>query len=97
MNHWQKVMPGLILEVAYEDVVTDTERQARRLIAHCGLQWEPGCLEFHQSRSASTTASAVQIRRPVYSSSIEKWRHYERQLAPLKTRLVKAGLVADSA
>ena len=97
MDHWQKVMPGLILEVAYEDMVTNAEKQARRLIAHCGLQWEPGCLEFHKSRSASTTASAVQIRQPIYSSSIEKWRHYERQLAPLKARLGEAGLVTDSA
>jgi hypothetical protein len=97
MDHWQKVMPGLILEVAYEDMVIDTEKQARRLIAHCGLQWEPGCLEFHTSRSASTTASAVQIRQPIYSSSIEKWRHYERQLASLKARLGEAGLVTDSA
>jgi Tfp pilus assembly protein PilF len=93
MAHWHKVMPGLILDVAYEDMVADPEQQARRLIAHCGLDWEPECLEFHKSKTASTTASAVQIRQPVYSTSIQKWRHYEAQLAPLKTRLIDAGLV----
>lgn len=71
--------------------------QARRLIAHCGLEWEPACLEFHKSTAASTTASAVQVRQPIYASSIEKWRHYERHLAPLKARLAAAGLITDSA
>ena len=96
MDHWRDVLPGLILDVAYEDVVTDPERQARRLLAHCGLDWEPECLEFHKSKAASTTASAVQVRQPLYSSSIQKWRHYEQQLAPLEARLAEAGLLADS-
>ena len=74
MDHWHKVMPGLILNVSYEDVVADPERQARRVVAHCGLEWEPQCLDFHASKEASTTASAVQVRQPVYSSSIQKWR-----------------------
>jgi Flp pilus assembly protein TadD len=95
MAHWHRVMPGLILDVAYENVVADPEQQARRLIAHCGLDWEPGCLEFHKSKAASTTASAVQVRQPVYTTSVQKWRHYERQLAPLKTRLTEAGLLDD--
>lgn len=93
MDHWHKVMPGLILDVAYEDVVADPEQQARRLVAHCGLEWESHCLDYHTSKEASTTASAVQVRQPIYSSSIQKWRNYEQQLAPLKTRLVEAGLV----
>jgi tetratricopeptide (TPR) repeat protein len=95
MAHWHRVMPGLILDVTYEDVVADTEQQARRLVAHCGLDWEPGCLEFHKSKVASTTASAVQVRQPVYSSSVQKWRNYESQLAPLKARLAEAGLLGD--
>ena len=93
MDHWHKVMPGSILDVAYEDVVANTEHEARRLIDHCGLGWEPECLEFHKSRDASTTASAAQVRQPIYSSSVQKWRNYEKQLAPLKTRLSDAGLI----
>jgi len=89
-------IPGLILDVAYEDVVTDPEQQARRLIAHCSLEWEPDCLEFHKSKVASTTASAVQVRQPLYSTSIQKWRHYENQLIPLKARLAAAGLLGDT-
>jgi tetratricopeptide (TPR) repeat protein len=93
MAHWHSLMPGLILDVAYEDLVADPEKQARRLLAHCGLEWEPRCLEFHESRAASTTASAVQVRQPVYSSSVQKWRNYEQELAPLRARLADAGLV----
>jgi Tfp pilus assembly protein PilF len=96
MAHWHRILPGLILDVSYEDVVTDAEKQARRLLDHCGLEWEPGCLDFHKSKTVSTTASAVQVRRPVYSSSVNKWRNYERQLAPLRNRLLEAGLVRNS-
>jgi len=93
MDHWHSVMPGLILDVAYEDVVANTELQARRLTEYCGLDWESECLDFHTAKQASTTASAVQVRQPVYSSSVQKWRHYEEQLAPLKLRLTDAGLI----
>ena len=93
MDHWHEVMPGQILNVAYEDVVADTESAARRLTEYCGLQWERECLEFHTSRAATTTASAAQVRQPVYSSSVQKWRHYEQQLAPLQARLLDAGLI----
>ena len=93
MDHWHKVMPEQILDVAYEDVVADPERQAKRLIAYCGLQWESRCLDFHTSKAASTTASAVQVRQPVYSTSVQKWRNYEQQLALLKARLTDAGLL----
>ncbi len=91
MAHWAEVLPGRILEVAYEAVVSDTEHQAKRIVAHCNLPWEVRCLEFHTLRAASTTASTVQVRRPVYSSSVDKWRCYERQLASLKARLDDAG------
>jgi thioredoxin-like negative regulator of GroEL len=93
MNHWRATMPGLILDVSYENVVANSEAEARRLVEYCGLQWEPACLEFHNLKSASTTASAVQVRQPIYSSSIGKWRRYEHQLAPLQARLEEAGLV----
>jgi hypothetical protein len=93
MNHWRTTMPGLIQDVSYENVVANSETEARQLVAYCGLQWEPACLEFHNLKSASTTASAVQIRQPIYSSSVGKWRRYEQQLEPLRARLEEAGLV----
>jgi len=96
MAHWHQIIPGLILDVAYEDVVADPEQQARRLVAHCGLDWEHECLDFHKSKAASTTASAVQVRQPLYSTSIQKWRNYENQLTPLKARLTEAGLLAGT-
>lgn len=96
MDHWQKVLSGLIFNISYEDVVAHTETEAQRLIHHCGLQWEPECLDFHTSKQASTTASATQVRQPIYSSSVQKWRNYEKQLAPLRDRLIAAGLPDSS-
>jgi hypothetical protein len=73
----------VMLEVRYEDVVQDLEGQARRLIAHCGLDWDPACLAFHQTERAVRTASLDQVRQPIYRSSIARWRAYEPQLGPL--------------
>jgi hypothetical protein len=83
MAHWRAVLPGRILEVRYEDVVGDLEGQARRLLEHCGLEWDPRCLEFHTTRRTVRTASLVQVRQPIYSSSIGRWRRHEKELAPL--------------
>ena len=93
MDHWHEVMPGSIIDFAYENVVANTEHESRRLMDHCGLRWEPECLEFHTSHNASTTASAAQVRQPIYSSSVQKWRNYEQQLALLSTRLGDADLI----
>ena len=94
MDHWHKVMPGEILDVAYEDVVHDSEIQARRIMDWCGLPWEASVLDFHSSKAASSTASAAQIRQPIYTSSVQKWRNYDRQLTSLKKKLVAAGLAS---
>ncbi|HKK02901.1 MAG TPA: sulfotransferase [Gammaproteobacteria bacterium] len=75
--------PGSLLEVAYEDLVGDPERHARRMTEFCGLDWEPACLAFHQREEAVVTASAHQVRQPIYSSSVGRWRKLERELAPL--------------
>jgi len=93
MDHWHAVMPGVILDVRYEDLVSDPQTQCRRLLEHCGLPWEDQVLEFHRSTKAATTASAVQVRRPVYQSSVQKWRKYARELQPVLSRLREAGLV----
>lgn len=95
MAHWHKALPGRILDVAYEDLVHDVEGQSRQLLAHCGLQWDDGVLEFHNNKSASATASAAQVRRPVYRSSVGRWREHEKGLAPLAERLRAAGIALD--
>lgn len=84
MAHWRRVLPPeRILEVTYEDLVTDTERNARRMIEYCGLEWEPGCLRFFENRRPVFTASHGQVRKPIYRDSIERWRRYGEALRPL--------------
>jgi tetratricopeptide (TPR) repeat protein len=93
MDHWNSVIPNSILDLRYEDLVADTERQCRRILDWCGLPWQDSVLDFHRSSAASTTASTVQVRRPVYSSSVHKWRSVAPQMQPVLRRLVEAGLV----
>ncbi len=93
MDHWHQVMPGQILDLAYEDIVNNPEVEARRALDWCGLGWESAVLDFHVSKDASATASAAQVRRPIYSSSVDKWKNVERHLVTVKERLQKAGLV----
>ncbi|HEY2534435.1 MAG TPA: sulfotransferase, partial [Xanthobacteraceae bacterium] len=88
MEHWRRVLPpGRILDVRYEDVVTDLEGQVRRIIAHCGLPWNDRCLSFHESDRPVRTASATQVRQPIYSSAVGRWRAYGDHLQPLLTAL----------
>ncbi|HTV38265.1 MAG TPA: sulfotransferase, partial [Xanthobacteraceae bacterium] len=84
MAHWRTVLPaGRILDVRYEEVVADVEAQARRIIAHCGLPWDERCLSFHETERPVRTASATQVRQPIYKSAIGRWRVYEQHLDPL--------------
>ena len=94
MEHWQRVMPGVIHTVRYEALVGDLEGETRRLLEYCALPWDDACLRFHENARASTTASAVQVRQPVYGTSIGRWRNYAEQLEPLRVRLAQAGIVA---
>jgi tetratricopeptide (TPR) repeat protein len=88
MAHWRRVLPaGRILDVRYEDVVADLEGQARRIVAHCGLEWDSRCLDFHLTRRTVRTASAVQVRQPLYDSAIGRWKAHESFLAPLLKEL----------
>jgi tetratricopeptide (TPR) repeat protein len=89
MAHWRQVLPVPVLEVTYENVVADLETEARRLVAACGLEWEPACLTFHQTRRAVQTASVTQVRQPIYSRSVGRWRNYADALAPHFARLEK--------
>ncbi len=88
MAHWRRVLPpGRILDVRYEDVVADLEGQARRIIAHCGLDWDARCLAFHQTERPVRTASTAQVRQPIYNNAIGRGRVYTQFLAPLLAEL----------
>jgi tetratricopeptide (TPR) repeat protein len=84
MAHWRSVLPpGAMLDVTYEDVVEDLEGQARRLTDYCGVPWDDRCIAFHKSGRPVRTASAVQVRQPLFRSSLQRWRRYESGLGPL--------------
>jgi len=84
MEHWRHVLPkDAMLEVQYEDAVADIDTQARRMIDYCGLEWDDACLAFHKASRAVRTASVAQVRQPIYKTSVERWRPYERHLGPL--------------
>ena len=95
MRHWETALTDAVYTVRYEQLVDDFEPEVRRLLEHCGLGFEEACLRFHENRTASTTASTVQVRQPVYKSSVGNWRHYRAQLAPLIAALEDAGIVLD--
>ena len=76
MKHWRDVVPVQLQEICYEDLVSDPEPQIRRLLEICGLDWDDRCLEFHQTERSVRTASATQIRQPIYTSSVESWRKF---------------------
>jgi tetratricopeptide (TPR) repeat protein len=92
MAHWNTTMPGSIYELNYETLIADQQGETRKLLTFCGLDWEEACVQFHQNPAASTTASAAQVRRPIYDSSLSQWRHYERQLNGLRQQLEAAGM-----
>jgi tetratricopeptide (TPR) repeat protein len=84
MEHWRRVLPpGVMLEVQYEDVVADLDCQAHRIVAHCGLQWDDACLAFHKAERPVRTASTVQVRQPIYRTSVRRWHAYKHLLGPL--------------
>jgi Sulfotransferase family len=84
MEHWRDVLPrGVMIDVQYETLVADIEGQARAIVDHCGLNWEDACLAFHKTSRPVKTASSVQVREPLYRTSIGRWRQYETFLQPL--------------
>jgi tetratricopeptide (TPR) repeat protein len=84
MDHWRRVLPdGIMLDVDYEAMISDTEAEARRIVAHLGLDWDDACLAFHQTRRPVRTASLVQVRQPVYRSSVGRAARYAAYLQPL--------------
>jgi tetratricopeptide (TPR) repeat protein len=95
MHHWSETLPGGIYELQYEDLVADPTQQTQRLLEFCGLDWEDGCANFHANTAPTTTASAAQVRRRLYNTSVSQWRQYATQLAPLHEQLKRAGINED--
>ncbi|HLW24707.1 MAG TPA: sulfotransferase [Steroidobacteraceae bacterium] len=87
MDHWDEVLPRRVLRIRYEHLVMEPETHVRLLLRHLGLDFHPACLAFHETRRAVRTASAEQVRRPLYRTGIGYWRHFEDQLQPLKRAL----------
>ena len=87
MEHWKAVLPVTIHEQSYEAMVADQEGQSRALIAHAGLEWDDACLEFYKGDRQVRTFSKEQVRQPIYSSSIARWKRYEPHIGPLLTAL----------
>jgi len=88
MAHWRRVLPeGVMIEIAYEELVDDFEANVRRMLAHCGLEWDPRCLAFHQTARRVSTASSAQVRRPLYRASIQRWQPRRELLEPLLSAL----------
>lgn len=92
MQHWNNALQGIVHTVSYEALVGSQRSTTRDLLEFCELDWHEGCLDFHTNPAATTTASATQVRRPLYSSSVELWKHYRRELAPLEERLRACGI-----
>ncbi len=94
MDHWRRLIPeAAMIDVHYENLVTNTETETRRILDFCDLEWEGQCLEFYKQKTASTTASAAQVREPAHTRSIDQWRHYEQQLEPLREILQAGGVM----
>lgn len=87
MAHWHKVLPLPILDVRYEDMVADHEGMSRKIVEFIGLEWDDACLDFHKTDRAVKTASNWQVRQPVYTSSVARWRHYDKLIGPLREAL----------
>jgi tetratricopeptide (TPR) repeat protein len=87
MEHWDIVLPGKILRVHHEDVVDDLESNVRRILNFCGLEFEPGCVEFYKTERSVRTASSEQVRRPIFREGLDQWKNYERWLGPLREAL----------
>jgi tetratricopeptide (TPR) repeat protein len=87
MDHWDAVLPGKVLRVQYEDVVSDTPAQVRRILDYCGLPYEDACVDFYETKRSVRTPSSEQVRQPIYTSGLDQWRNFEPWLDPLKSAL----------
>jgi hypothetical protein len=95
MNYWRALLPGRFLDLDYESLVTDQEGTTRRLLEHCGLEWQSACLRFHENPAPTAIASAAQVRQPIYPGSVDLWRNYRQELAPLARHLAYSGIAVE--
>lgn len=95
MAHWKTMFPGRILSVEYEALVVDQEAQTRRILEHCGLEWSDACLRFEENKAPVSTASAVQVRSPMFRSSLQRWKKYGNQLGELRDLLESEGIAVE--
>jgi hypothetical protein len=91
MQHWDAVLPGKVLRVQHENVVGDLERNVRRILDFCGLEFESSCIEFYRTERAVRTASSEQVRLPIFSAGLDQWRHFKSYLGPLEAALEQEG------
>ena len=96
MAHWQRLFPERMFELRYEAVIREPESTIRRLIQYCGLDWDEACMRFYETERPVQTASAAQVRRPLYTDSIGAWRRYADHLQPLRTALAAAPAAGQS-
>ncbi len=95
MALWEDLWPGRVLQLSYEELVADQEGQTRRLLEHCGLDWDEACLSFHENSAAVATPSAAQVRRPLNADAVGRWRSYEEALQPVRSWLEAQGIRID--
>ena len=95
MKHWQQELAQDLYSLSYESLVGDIEGETRKLLNYCDLSWQNECIEFHQNKTATTTASAAQVRQPLYSSSIGKWKKFSQQLSDVKQQFEAAGIPCE--
>ncbi|CAN5244095.1 hypothetical protein BH10PSE12_BH10PSE12_04200 [soil metagenome] len=95
MRLWERLLPGQVLQLSYEALVFDQERETRRLLAHCGLDWDPACLSFHENKAAVATPSAAQVRRPLNADAVARWKAHAVALAPVRAWLEGQGIAVD--
>jgi len=95
MRLWDRLFPGRVLQLSYEALVADQEGQTRRLLDHCGLDWDEACLSFHENSAAVATPSAAQVRRPLNADSVGKWRLHEAALRPVAAWLEAQGIAIE--
>ena len=87
MDHWHQLFPGEILDLQYENLIANQEKETRQLLDYCGLEWENECLKFYETKRSINTASSEQVRQPIYKGAMHAWKNYESHIGPLMTTL----------